>query len=244
MDATRLLRRDQGICAALSYYGPGYRMQDHAHNKTQFSFILSGHLTEDSSKGRYTLPSGSLLVKPSGFEHANTVGTNGCLVLGLNYQDTHPDWDYALQVDGTSSEVGRRYWHAVREFAFGLGQQSELLFQLSALAGIAAPKAESCPQFSVTATNARESSRAQAARAGVHPVHFARLFRKKNGQSPRTFKKSEQAAAALQDVLFGQQRLADIAYLHDFADQAHMSRTIKAVTGFTPRGLRQVFANS
>jgi len=78
-----------------------------------------------------------------------------------------------------------------------------------------------------------------AARAGLSPFHFARLFKETVGQSPYQFVMAyrvEQAREMLQDQ---SRPIIDIALSCGFSDQAHLTRTFKKLTGQTPTAFRK-----
>ena len=76
-----------------------------------------------------------------------------------------------------------------------------------------------------------------AAACGVHPVHFARTFRRFFGCSPGAYVRRarvERAAAMLR----GRLSLSDVALRCGFADQSHMTHAFRSILGITPRALR------
>jgi len=76
-----------------------------------------------------------------------------------------------------------------------------------------------------------------AAAFGLSPEHLSRGFGKVFGVSPQRFRLEARARAALAD-LPGGGTLADLAAAHGFADQAHMTRTVRALTGRPPGAWR------
>jgi AraC family transcriptional regulator len=239
MGTSRYLRDEKGIRANLSYYGPGERMTDHAHSVLQLSFILSGHLIERSHEGDFVIPSGSVCIKPHGFEHDDEVGANGCLILTLNYSDSVPHAGYTLDTQSRETEGHKALWDRAHAFAFGRAPHNKSLAGLPPLGGISAPPASGIDSMTELETG---RSRDLARAAGVHPVHYARVFRKRLGQSPQNFRNSERVAAAVQDIAFGALPFVEVAYKHGFSDQAHMTRSIKKSCGLTPSLLRTTFA--
>ena len=89
---------------------------------------------------------------------------------------------------------------------------------------------------------ARTSLRAIAADAGVHPVHFAATFRRFFGCSVGEYarrRRFEHARRALADL---ERPLSDVAAEAGFADQSHLTRTFKRLTGMTPKQYRTFLA--
>ena len=76
---------------------------------------------------------------------------------------------------------------------------------------------------------------------GMHPIHFARLFRKAFGRPPAKARRDHRAAQAIHRIVRTTASLADIAAAEGFADQAHMTRIISGASGWTPGALRRLF---
>jgi len=87
------------------------------------------------------------------------------------------------------------------------------------------------------ATDLRGDSRlclaSWAGRTGIAPGSVSRGFRQAYGISPARYRSEARARQALRR-LSGPASLADLALETGFADQAHMTRAIVALTGRTP----------
>ncbi len=77
-----------------------------------------------------------------------------------------------------------------------------------------------------------------AAVAGVSPSHFTRAFRASTGQSPHQYLVQLRLERARRALLTTDTPIAEIAQLCGFADQSHLTRTMRLRTGLTPAGLR------
>lgn len=76
--------------------------------------------------------------------------------------------------------------------------------------------------------------------AGVHPVAFARTFRRRYGRSPGEYLREcrlERAAVLLRDP---RRPMLDIATLAGFSDQSHFSRAFRQQYGCTPSDYRRL----
>lgn len=80
--------------------------------------------------------------------------------------------------------------------------------------------------------------------AGIHRIHLARLFRRHFGSTITAYRCRTLAGAALRHVLDPRKSLAEAALDAGFADQSHMTRVLKAETGFTPGTLRRTMLGS
>ncbi|MFN7106800.1 MAG: helix-turn-helix domain-containing protein [Brevundimonas sp.] len=76
----------------------------------------------------------------------------------------------------------------------------------------------------------------------MHPIHVARLFRSAFGRSPAQMRREARAARAIDRIIRSPAALADIAVAEGFSDQAHMTRAVSEVSGWSPGGLRRLLA--
>lgn len=77
-----------------------------------------------------------------------------------------------------------------------------------------------------------------AAKAGISPFHFIRVFKAELGESPARYVMRKRTERALDMIRASDEPLADIAYRTGFSSQAHMTRRIREATGTTPGRLR------
>jgi len=74
--------------------------------------------------------------------------------------------------------------------------------------------------------------------AGIHPVHFARLFRRHYGRSPATVLRRRRLELAVAMLLDRREPLAAVAADCGFVDQSHLHRSFVRAFGLTPRAFR------
>jgi AraC-like DNA-binding protein len=81
---------------------------------------------------------------------------------------------------------------------------------------------------------------ALAAAVGWSPWHLSRVFHRETGVRLTVYRNRLRVRAALDDLAVAMDvGLAGLAVRHGFADQAHMTRAIRAETGGTPATLRR-----
>jgi AraC family transcriptional regulator len=84
-----------------------------------------------------------------------------------------------------------------------------------------------------------EAHRLAGARiAGAHPMHLAKLFRRRFGCSMGEFVRRQRVAWACAQLAHGKETITTIAQNAGFADHPHFMRTFVRVTGCTPRWYR------
>lgn len=80
---------------------------------------------------------------------------------------------------------------------------------------------------------------ALAAEAGVHRVHLARTFRDHFGLPVTEYARRLRLAVAQRLLLTSELSLAAVAARAGFADQSHLTRTLRAMIGVTPGAVRR-----
>jgi AraC-like DNA-binding protein len=95
------------------------------------------------------------------------------------------------------------------------------------------------PDFGALADAARAGSLAEA--LGVHPRTLRRNFARAAGLSPKRWLRLHRLDAVLRRSGAGgaEQSLADLAQEMGYADQAHLTRDVAALTGATPAALQR-----
>jgi AraC-like DNA-binding protein len=77
---------------------------------------------------------------------------------------------------------------------------------------------------------------------GLSPYHLSRTFRQVTGQTLTRYKASLRSRRALERLSEGDCDLARLAIELGFADQAHLTRTLRAELGSTPARLRALLS--
>jgi AraC-like DNA-binding protein len=79
-----------------------------------------------------------------------------------------------------------------------------------------------------------------AARAGVSVSRLRQLYREQGGESPSAVLWRIKAEHAVRMIRFTGLNLGEIAVQTGFANPFHLSRSVKKLTGLSPRELRRV----
>jgi AraC family transcriptional regulator len=143
-----------------------------------------------------------------------------------------------------------RLWRQLVDFddASRLAIEAEVQELLARSAGASEPSSRA----SETAWLARARARLQddvgnvpgiaelAREAGLHPVYFARAFRRAYGCSPGDYLRQRRFEAAIVVLCGGMRPLAEVAGACGFADQSHMSHALQRAIGLSPLQLRRL----
>ncbi|MFA7263635.1 MAG: AraC family transcriptional regulator [Caulobacter sp.] len=232
MGRTITLATQGGRRMTISWYEPGETHRAHRHGEAQVSCLLAGDYAEDSPSGPREAFGAMVSVKPAGFEHENRFGADGALILSA----APPEAPFVSRYRIGRAPAGR-----------------------ALLAAGPAGLAALCVSLTDSETDARPAAWLDLARArlasgaastevarglGLHPVRFAALFRAACNEPPSAWRQARRLSRAVAGVVAGHGRLADLAAEAGFSDQAHLTRAMKAATGFSPGALRRLFATA
>jgi len=211
---------------------PGYALPRHQHAEAYATVLLRGAFEQCSYAGRMRIRAGDVLVQPTLDCHADRMLSAGLTVLRLPWPreegcgGVHAGCDVDLiarlaERDVAEASVALREQLAGRPWSPALSEDPA-----DALAAaLMAPEVVAIGDWAEEAGFARETmSRG-----------FGRLF----GVPPSRFRADWRARAAWLRITGGSEPLASIADLCGFADQAHMTRAVRRLTGAPPAAWRR-----
>jgi len=213
------------IAAFETRHPAGGTIAPHRHEAAYVAIVLEGGYEESSLDGTWLCEPGDWVVHPRWHFHANRFSSHRSRVL-----------NFELPVP-LSPGVWRPRDHAgippldpdaLAGFLPGLAPRSPR------------PLPESLYLFvSALRTDTLGSVAGAARRAGLSREYASRLHRRCLGLPPRAIKAEERLRCALTLLAESRLPLSQVAIEAGFADQAHLTRTIRAATGRTPGDLRR-----
>lgn len=235
-------------------YRRGEEMGAHAHGTLGTTLIVSGGCL-DTTEGRPVVCRPlTLIVKPADAEHETCVGPQGALTLHLEFSNAAVG-----QLGRAGVDTARcRYLRAgpataalialLDEREPGASCDALALVAGAILAGDRAGLPADTPIVDAYAARALfPTTRAAASASGMHPVSFARHFRRLAGVSPSRWRLQRRVSAAAGALAGGADSPASVAMACGFADQSHLGRLFKRETGLSPgryRALVRAFQRS
>jgi AraC family transcriptional regulator len=234
-------------------YSQGLRMGRHSHGEWRFCLALKGSYTDSWRGGYRTRLPGQLSLHPADEVHTTRFHSDSfCFHISLT-----GEWQERLLGDaGIPPEPHEFLGGPVPYIASRLYREHQdmdvcsrlvlegLTYELIGRSAREVRKAQGCPEWVATVREYlhdrfREVVTLQeiAEASGIHPVHMARSFRSRTGMSIGEYVRKlrvEFAAARIADGL----PLVDVAAEAGFADQSHLTRVFKKVTGQTPAQYR------
>jgi len=228
----------------------------HLHARPYLSILVRGSYTENyGPKACECLP-GHAIFHASGEVHSDQFSDEGGELVNL---EILPDFEAHLRDDGVRTDIRAIVNHPhCTELALKLRRELSWADSFSGLviegigmeltafvlrARLEQPKPEKDWIESVDAAlrkqyTAPPSLAELAAMVHVHPVHVARTFRKRRHCSVGEYVRILRLEAACRQLRHTELPIAEIAANSGFADQSHLSRTLKRYMGVSPTSLR------
>lgn len=203
----------------------GLHKPRHQHLLPYAIVILRGSFDQTSYHGRVRVAAGDLLVEPTLDYHENRMVSAGAEILRLPWHDVDEGACYALtDVDAIARAAERDVREAIA---------------LARAHGPARRVANDLPDDLALALRDGVEIRGWAEARGVVRETLSRSFTRAYGVTARRFRLEMQARAAWLAAVRSPRSLAAIASETGFADQAHMTRAVRALTGLSPARWRR-----
>ena len=233
------------------------KLPAHEHALPYFSLILRGRYEEEGRRGFNLYEPFTIAFHPLCTRHTGVVPRDGVSFFTAEISESWLDeFRGRIGLCGPVYELrpGELSWLALRlfsEFSEGahasqLNMESLTWEMLGVAARMSAKSHQAAPSWWHRVIERLHGEfRCDlhigdlAAEAGVHPVYFARIFRRLQGQTAGTYVHSLRVQYACRHLGDRDLALCDIAADAGFADQSHMTRIFRRVTGTTPAALRQ-----
>lgn len=234
-------------------YPPDYRQPLHAHATAGITVVLAGAIRETARRREELASALSVVVKPAGARHADTVGPRGARTVQAQLLDE----DELLA--RTSADLGPWRWvHAgpglrpMLELTrtakrAGPDRALDLVYELlGEVTDSPVPVPGDEPPWLRRAREAIEDDTRRvpvaelAGEAGVHPVSLTRAFRRVHGIALTTYRRRVRLRRAAARIVGSDVPLSRVAHASGYADHPHLCREVKALSGMTPSSLRHL----
>lgn len=213
--------------AGLTRHAAGDRLPRHRHAEGYIALVLAGGYEEAGDDGRVAVREGSVIVHGAHQAHQDRFGAKGARVLNLPAipglapgAGTVTDPDAAARLaerdPNAATELVRASWRPGAETA---NDWPDLL--------AAALRDDPALVLAHWADRMR-----------LDPASVSRGFARVYGVSPKRFRLEARARRAVLALAGWRSGLAELAVAHGFADQAHLTRAVVALTGLPPARLR------
>jgi AraC family transcriptional regulator len=241
----------------LSRYATRSRLPLHEHSAAYLCINFGAPFLESSSGScEREIPSFAVVAHPEGEAHSNVFAAEGGLCLSVFFRSHDAQFwrlataDKSVSVDTEIIDVARRFSRLLNEYA-PFESLTALSFSELTLELIehVAHANSGRPTHLIGIQRALDAIREEPERswaltelasiAELHPTHLARQMRRATGYTCGEHIRRLRTLAAARLLASEQNCIADVAATCGFADQAHMTRTLRAYFGVTPRTLRK-----
>ena len=207
----------------------GSRLPRHHHDQAYAAVVLAGFYEECGSRGRFRVGAGDVLIHGCFESHLDRFGTSGATILNLVIRNAGPlpccigSLRDADTIARAAESDGAIAWSLLCE-------------QVIPIASTPADWPDMLARDLLRSPQLNLGDWARDHRLAVETL--SRGFHKIFGITPAEFRLEARARKALARIIDGTEPLAAVAVAAGFADQAHMSRATKSLTGETPGRLR------
>lgn len=210
------------------------RLERHRHVTGYTAVIVAGGYVEAGDSGRFRLAAGSVVFHRAFESHANHFDTTGAVVLNLPLPASAPQVPVSLlrDVDAVVRTAERDPMAAAD------------LVAASLVAPVAGPGDWPDLLAAALRDNPSLGLAEQADALGLAVETVARGFKRAYGVSPKRYRAEVRALQAWRLIPRSPLPLAQLALSLGFTDQAHMTRDVVALTGWTPAALRRAARRS
>ena len=201
-----------------------HRIQRHRHDLAYAAVVLSGSYEECGSQGRFRVGAGDVLLHDAFDAHLNRFQRNGAQVLNLVVADFAPG--FGVGYAGDPDVIARTAERDPVEAGALLRERFRETKR----------DPEDWPDILAHDLLSNPSCRLDswARKRGLAAETLSRGFNKVFGVTPASFRMEVRARRAFALITRSDLPLASIAATTGFADQAHMSRATRALTGSPP----------
>lgn len=204
----------------------GDRLARHRHAEPYVALVLAGSYLEAGDGGRLRARAGTVVAHPAMNAHRDDFGASGATVLNLPAID-------GLEGSGRVADVDAVARAAERDMA-----EAALLLAVLFRPEIDSPDDWPDRLAAALAADPDLAITEWADQAGLDPASVSRGFVRAYGVTPKRFRLEARVRRAARALPSWRGGLADFAAAQGFADQAHLARNVRAMTGATPGALR------
>lgn len=252
------------VRATHAFFPEDTHLEAHTHDRPTFAVMLEGGFdlafTSPAVRCReLDCSSGTIFTEPAGETHGNVIHGGGARVVVLqpDLEDERFEPVRRMLSDRINHFRHGRIAANARRVAREIARPDTLsVVALEALAlemMVEASRVERRPTASdaVSAWFRRAEDYVHASFraapriadvaevAGVHPAHLATVFREVYDVPLGTYLRKLRVEWVADRLAGGDEPIADLAFRAGFADQAHLTRTFKRMTGWTPAAYRR-----
>ena len=201
----------------------------HVHSAPYAALVLSGGYEEAGDSGRFKVSAGNVVFHDSFEAHLNRFDARGATVLNLPLTsgNHYPPGIARVADPDVVARMAEKSSQAAADLLIFLVERCTI--QFSDWPDQLASTLIECPSLKLSVWGEEN---------GLAPWTLSRGFAQVFGISPEAFRARCRSRKALRLIRETQNSMAIIAAELGFSDQAHMSRSVKHLTGMAPQAWR------
>jgi AraC-like DNA-binding protein len=213
----------------VSLNAPGRRFARHHHLKPYAALLVGGCCDEAGDRGRFRASAGDVLVHLAFEAHQDRIGAAGATIINL-------------ALDG---DVRDAFGHVRDPDSVIRAYESDPLAASEILREQFTPHAKRADDWpDMLAEHLRDSEpmplEQWAELRGLNPPSLSRGFKLAYGITPKRYRFEQMVSRAARTLRDTGDALSMVAAATGFADQAHMTRAMAGMFGFSPGRLRKL----
>lgn len=214
----------RSVPIGLETFPPGSAPPRHRHWDAYASVVLAGSFIEAGFGGRAEVEPGDVLFHGRFDCHANRSSSAQTVqILCLPWKDDGIEGHFRV---ADPDQLARLAERDARESAMALMENLQVVTTPAQhWTGRLASALQNTPSLSL---------RRWAGEVGMRPEALSRGFQREFGVSPKQFRLEARARRAWLEIQRSSRALTTIAHDFGFADLAHMSRSVRSLTGYPP----------
>lgn len=206
-------------------------LERHVHPSPYAALVLSGSYEEAGDNGRFTVDAGNVVFHDPFEAHLNRFSAHGAALLNLplSWRNCYPAGIARVADPDIVVRMAERNARAAADLLLALAERCT--GQVADWPDLLAATLMQFPSLKLCEWGEEN---------GLAAWTVSRGFRQVFGISPEAFRARIRARHAFRLIRHTQEPLAAIAAELNFADQGHMTRSIRGLTGSAPRAWRSV----
>lgn len=246
-----------GLVLSELRHATGRKLPAHSHKLAYFCLLLQGDYSEYLGRRTLEYRPATMMFHPSGLTHRDEIGGRGGHFLSIEME---PHWlerlgeystvpDTVVRVEEGSAALAVRLYREFQAFdvCSPLAIEGLVMTMLADLARARVKDERRMPEWLSRAVDLLHDEYRRhlnitkvAAEVGVHPFHLSRVFRQFHQETIGEYVNKLRVQYACLKLANAETEIADVALGAGFADQSHLTRIFKRVTGMTPGAYRKI----
>jgi AraC-like DNA-binding protein len=220
------------IAHGVDYVSGRGKRPRHQHTEAYATIVLGGAYEQNAYAGRLTVEAGDIVIQPTFDCHNDHIFSEGVEVIRLPWkrEASVGGVHRGVAIDDIVREARSDVRSAAESLADALGDRKPLAPAMVNWADALAAALREDPALRIGLW---------AAAAGISREYATRCFRATYEVTPVRFRGEFRAREAWLKLTASNAPLTAVALDHGFADQAHMSRVVKWLTGASPTWWRR-----